>query len=517
MSATISRRALLALAGGTVAGIGSGALYGSALSVGATAAASPSPGIAPDSLFKLDGIALAQRVRDGEVSPRQLVEIAAQRIAALDGDLNAMTTLTNNRALDLAEKIPPRSTFAGVPTVVKDLVDVGGVRRTNGSLMSLTHVPQASVDYIKAMEQSGLNIVGMTNTPEFASLALTDNAAFGPTRNPWNLDHTAGGSSGGSAAAVAAGYVPLAHGTDGGGSNRIPASCCGVLGMKASRYRQVSGESDGGHEFLRTHQCLSRTVRDSAALLAATEDKQNQAGYAPVGRVEGPGKKRLRIAISFENVFGQPAQESVREALDKTAALCQSLGHTVVQVKNPASDEAFFDALEGIMLAKMPGLLALVESLTGRPAEHSGLLTRGTVAMGRYGATLPAGALDRGLAYFANLGRVFAQFYGTYDLWLTPVMPMETPRIGYISHDMPTDLLLQRNRGVLSYTAVANTVGSPAMSVPLFHSPVSGLPIGSMFMAAPGADKTLYELAYELEAAQPWADRWAPHSARYLS
>ena len=507
IAAGISRRKLLAVA---AAGAGTMAL------APAMVRSTPSANMSRY-LLDYDALGLAELVRTGEVTPLALVQAAARRITALDGDLNAMTTLTTERALDLAGRISTDSVFAGVPTVLKDLVDLGGVRRTNGSLMSLANVPEESVDYVKAMETAGLNIMGMTNTPEFASLALTDNAAFGATRNPWNLQYSAGGSSGGSGAAVAAGYVPIAHGTDGGGSNRIPASCCGVLGMKASRYRQVSGEAGGDHQFLRTHQCLSRTVRDSAALLAATEDRNNKAGYEPVGLVSGPGSKRLRIAVSSRNGFGQNSDTGVQEVLDKTVTLCQSLGHSVVETANPVDGTTMFQALEGIMLANMPGLLAMVESLTGRRAEEADLLTPSMVAMGRHGASQPAGAREKGLAYFKQLTSEFAQFYGGYDVWLTPTMPMETPRVGYISHDMPLELLLERNRAVLSYTAVANGVGAPAMSVPLFHSTASGLPVGSMFMAAPGADRTLYELAFELEAAMPWAQRWAPHSAMYVS
>ncbi|NCF20683.1 MAG: amidase, partial [Haliea sp.] len=254
MSASISRRALLTLAGGTIAGLGAGPVLAGASVVEKNAMATA---VTQDlELLRHDGIGLAALVRKGQVTPQLLVQATARRIAALDNDLNAITTLSVDRALNFASSVSSRSTFAGVPTLVKDLVDVGGVRRTNGSLMNLAYVPEESVDYIKAMENAGLGVMGMTNTPEFASLALSDNLAFGATRNPWSLEHTAGGSSGGSAAAVAAGYVPLAHGTDGGGSNRIPASCCGLLGMKPSRYRQLSGEADGGHLFLRTHQCL---------------------------------------------------------------------------------------------------------------------------------------------------------------------------------------------------------------------------------------------------------------------
>ncbi len=473
----------------------------------------PSGKIALD-LMDYDAVGLAELIRSGKISQRKVLEATIARIKALDGSLNAMTTLSFTRALKRVEEISPDTVFAGVPTVLKDLVDMGGVRRTSGSVMSLAYVPKQSVDYVLAMESAGLNIVGITNTPEFAALALTDNQAFGPTRNPWDLGRSAGGSSGGSAVAVAAGYVPLAHGTDGGGSNRIPASCCGVLGMKASRYRQVSGEADGGHEFLRTHQCLSRTVRDSAALLAATENPNNQAGYPPVGHVTGPGTKRLRIAVSAENCFGEQPEATVREALNKTVKLCKSLGHEVVEIKNPLDGKALFQALEAIMLVDMPGLLAKVEALTGKKAEEAGLLTKATVDLGRYGASLSPDAFKKGVVYSRLLTKEFEQFFTGYDMWLTPTIPIEAPKIGYLSHDTPFDLARDRNLRLLSYTALANCTGAPAMSVPLFQSSTTGLPIGSHFMAAPGADKILYELAYELEAAQPWADRWPTHSAK---
>jgi amidase len=498
----ISRRKLLSFAAGTAA-LGP-SMVKAALSVSLSR-----------DLLGYDALGLAQLIRDRQVSPREVLQAAIARIESMDSTLNAMTTLTFDRALEKSARIPRDSVFAGVPTLFKDLVDVGGVRRTSGSKLFLANVPKASVEYVKAVEASGLNMLGMTNTPELASLALTDNPAFGPTLNPWNLEYSAGGSSGGSAAAVAAGYVPLAHGTDGGGSNRIPASCCGVLGMKASRYRMVSGEPDGGHLFLRTHQCLSRSVRDSAALLAATENRQNQAGYAPVGLVTAPGKRRLRIAYSVKNCFGELPDAAVHEVLDRTATLCARLGHEVEEVANPLDGEALFTAVEAIMLVGMPGLLGTVEALTGRPAEEAGLLSPATVAMGRYGARYSREDYDRSIAYCERLALQFGDFFSGQDIWLTPVMPMETPGNGWVGPNSTGDELVVRNRRMLAYTAVANAIGAPAMSVPLFHSPASGLPVGSHFMAAPGADRTLYELAYELEEAQPWAGRWAPISAKH--
>ncbi|MCX2980848.1 amidase [Halieaceae bacterium IMCC14734] len=474
-----------------------------------------SRGDAGDELLAYDATGLAKLVRAGEVSPQELVMATVARIERLDGQLNAISTLLVDRALQRAGDIPVDSLFAGVPTLLKDLVDMAGVRRTSGSRLHLNHVPKESVSYVRALEEAGLNIIGMTNTPEFASLALTDNHAFGPSRNPWNIAHTPGGSSGGSAVAVAAGYVPIAHGTDGGGSNRIPSSCCGVLGMKASRYRMASGEADGQHFFLRTHQSISRTVRDSAALFAATENRQTSNPYPLEGQIAGPGRRRLKIAFSTTSCFGREPVPTVMEALESSARLCEEMGHEIIPVKNPLQGEAFFEALESVMLASMPALLQQVESLTGRRAEDTGLLTPMLIQTARYAAGLPADAADLGMQYLQRLSEQMKNFYSSYNVWLTPTLPIEPPLEGYISPD--SDFMATRgaSRDMLGYTAFANAVGSPAMSVPLAWSSQSGLPIGSHFSAAAGADRTLYELAYELEAARPWRDRWAPYSAKY--
>ena len=169
------------------------------------------------------------------------------------------------------------------------------------------------------------------------------------------------------------------------------------------------------------------------------------------------------------------------------------------------------------MLVSMPGLLAMVEKLSGKPAEEAGLLSPAMVAMGRYGARFTSEDYERGIAYMERLAEEFIGFFASYDVWLTPVMSMETPKIGWVGPNSTGPELIERNRRILAYTAVANGIGAPAMSVPLFHSSGSGLPIGSHFIAAPGADRTLYELAYELEAAQPWAERWAPNSAKFIA
>jgi amidase len=222
-------------------------------------------------LLEFDAVGLSALIRAGELQPAEVLDATMERIELLDGTINAVIDHAFDRARSLLADVEADAPFAGIPTFVKDLIDVEGLRRSEGSRLQMGNVSAASPDYIAQMERAGLVIAGKTNTPEFASLPVTDNEVFGRTLNPWSLDHSPGGSSGGSAAAVAAGYTPIAHGTDGGGSNRIPSSACGVFGMKASRGRQASGELDGSHPVFKTHQAISRTVRDSAALFAVTE------------------------------------------------------------------------------------------------------------------------------------------------------------------------------------------------------------------------------------------------------
>lgn len=468
-------------------------------------------------LLDYDALGLAQLIKKREISAKELCDVTLYRIEKLDGKINAMTRVLSERALNRALLIAKSSLFGGVPTLLKDMIDLAGVPRTNGSKFQLTPTAQKSPDYVKALEAAGLNIVGMTNVPEFASLPTTDNHAFGPCLNPWDLTRTAGASSGGAAAAVAAGYVQIAHGTDGGGSNRLPASCCGLLGMKASRYRMASGELDGSHDLFRTHQSISRSVRDSAALAAVTENLGPDNRYPPMGWVSGPEKRRLTIAASCKNVYGSEPSAAVKAAWEDAVTLCTELGHRIVEVDNSVVGESFFSAYEAISFNAMPQLLAAVEHHTGIPAEESGLLTPMVVSIGRAAAQLPKDAYVKGLSYIKTLQAKFDAFYQRYDLWLTPVSIMEAPKIDLFSPNQAYQNMRRRLFEYAGYTPIANMIGAPAMSVPLYWTPDTNLPIGTHFMAKPGNDKLLYQLAYELEAARPWNNRWAPHSAKFLN
>jgi amidase len=223
-----------------------------------------------DELIDEDATGLAVRLRAREFTQAELVETFVRRIEVMNPALNFMTNSAFDRARSKADTIPLDAPFAGVPILMKDMIDIAGLPRTDGSRFMLKNFPKKSVQYVEAVEEAGFNILGQTNVPELASFVITNNDVFGATRNPWNPDYSVFSSSGGSAVAVACGVVPMAHGTDGAGSNRLPPSATGIFGMKPSRRRMRSGEADGGHDIAKTNQMLSRTIRDSALAFSLT-------------------------------------------------------------------------------------------------------------------------------------------------------------------------------------------------------------------------------------------------------
>lgn len=467
-----------------------------------------------DAFIDHDALGLAHLVRTRELSQAELVEIVIQRIEVLDPVLNFMTTRAFERARAQAGTIAIDSRFAGVPILMKDMIDVGGIRRTDGSRLFAERVPEKNVAYVDGIEAAGLNILGMTNVPEFANGAVTSNDLFGATHNPWDLAYSTFTSSGGSAAAVGAGVVPMAHGTDGAGSCRLPASATGVLGMKPSQYRMRSGESNGGHDRAKTNQVLSRTVRDSAALFDLTEDKSSRLG-PPIGFVEGPSKRRLRVGLVLDTPGLVEIEPEVLEAQKNAAMLFASLGHRVAEAEFPADSEAFFEGYSAFAAGKLAGLKSVVEAASGKPLLDSGLLSRFVATFVAHAATVSPEKVISGQAYLETLPAAFERVFVDHDVLLTPVSPVTGVRLDETG---PNDLYsVERARftiGRLKFTGPVNFGGNPAMSVPLGHGRVTGLPIGTHVIAARGNDKLLYELAYELEEARPWKDRWAPYSVK---
>jgi len=470
-----------------------------------------------DDLVEFDALGLAQLIKKKEISAGELLEVVIRRIEAVEPIINAISTQTFERARANADKISTDSTFAGVPILIKDMIDVGGVRRTDGSRLLLTNVPQKNVAYINGVEASGMNIVGMTNVPEFAQLGIvTNNSAFGKSRNPWDLSKSTLGSSGGAAAAVAAGILPLVHGTDGGGSNRLPASANGVFGMKPSLERMLSGEANGGHSQLKTNQAISRTVRDSAALFNETEDKSGKI-FKPVGLVEGPNKRRLRIGFAGNMKGGLKSEAGVMRAMESSTKLLQDLGHEVVLVEMPIDFEEFFKNFNGAFLRRFGVFSDMATGFSGRSAADSGLLDPWTASLIGYGASISEDEERRGLAYLAKVPGMFEALFEKVDILMSPVMPVVSVGSDELRpvdkvNDSHLEFLQQR----MQFTASSNVAGIPAMSVPLHWERSSGLPVGTMFQSAIGNDRMLYELAFELEEARPWRSKWAPYSVKHI-
>lgn len=468
----------------------------------------PSPraqAIVEDELARLDALGQAEQVRLGEVTSRELVERTIARIEALDPPINAVVTRVFERALAEADGELPDGPFRGVPFLLKDLNDLAGVRTTMGSRLFADYVPTRSSPHTLKTLEGGMVILGKTNTPEFGLVATTESELLGPCRNPWNLEHSTGGSSGGAAAAVAAGMLPMAQASDGGGSIRVPASCCGVFGLKPSRGRNAKAGSKRALDISVRH-VVSRTVRDSAAFLALTERKDAGAPNKPTGYVTEASSRRLRVAFHTPNAYGVEAHPDVKAAVESTAALCSNLGHQVEQVSPNYRGLEFRDHFQNLWFS---GPEALVRSAIAQGLEPEAVLEPVTLGMAEQFRAQPAGSTEKAVAFFAAYQREMAAFFEVYDVVLSPVLRTPPILLGTQAGTLGFEEVYESLFDYVSYTPVWNASGNPAMSVPLTWSP-AGLPIGSQFAARLGAEGTLLALAYELEAARPWRERVAP-------
>lgn len=490
-----------------VAALSRRAFLGGALMAG-TAMAVGRPTLADavhDELALLDGLGSAQLVRSKRVSALELVDAAIRRIERLEPEINALISESFERARARARGPVGNGAFAGVPYLLKDLLDYPGVRMTAGSRMLAANVPDWRSDYVAATEAAGLIVLGKSATPEFGLLATTEPLLNGPTRNPWNPNYSPGGSSGGAAAAVAARMVPFAHASDGGGSIRIPASACGVFGLKPTRGRQVSARRAQAGADLALEHCVSRSVRDSAMLLSLTERRDSQAPFPPVGFVSGPDKRRLKIGFTTVNYYGRDAEPSVKRAIEQAAKLCEDLGHHVFEARWPFDGAEFIDQFMVLWSAAAAGVVAGYKERTGRDPDDS-VLEPWTLAVAAEYAARPKDALSQALAYLERTTQAYDSYFADYDAFLSPVLRRPSVLIGEQSPTQPYAKLREELIDWGSYTPMQNLAGVPAMSVPLGVSD-EGVPIGSQFTGRRGSEAMLLALAYELERAQPWSDR----------
>ncbi|WP_043406629.1 amidase [Archangium violaceum] len=460
------------------------------------------------SLARLDGVALAELCARGELSPAESLDACMARIDALNPLLRAVVTVAQE------QPGPARpGPFSGVPFLVKDSTPWPGLRWSMGSRLFAANTAQQQTPYGRRLAESGLVCAGKSATAEFGLLFSTETLLEGVTHNPWDLSRSATGSSGGSAVAVAAGLVPLAHANDGGGSLRVPASACGLFGFKPSRGRTVPAGL-GGSDFgdMTSDHCISRSVRDSALFLSITEDRSSGT---PVGFVREPLSRPLRIATWTRTVMGTEPEPPVRRAYDEAVALLTGLGHSVEPIVPPGFDSP--ELGEAFLLVAGAAVAGIVESVDQRrdlPVQrdelepYSWALADAFLARG-------ADALPRARAAFARAVHAYNEATRGYDVVLTPTLATTPWPLGHLSPVLGREELARRTARAIGYTPLHNIAGCPAMSVPL-HFPEDGLPIGTHFAAAPGADALLLGLAYQLEQARPWKDRWPPYSIPVL-
>jgi amidase len=459
--------------------------------------------LAKDAFSGIDAVGQAALVRAKKVTSLELVDAAIARIQSGNPKINAVVAEYFDKARQQAKTSLPASPLSGMPYLIKDLNDIKGEVATSGSRLMAKHIGTENNLMAQKAIDAGMIVVGKTNTPEFGLMASTESMLLGACHNPWNPDYSTGGSSGGAAAAVSSGMLPVAHASDGGGSIRIPASCCGVFGLKPSRGRMNFGEKEKMPGDIAVENCISRSVRDSAMVFSLSEDNSIHARFKPTGFVSAPSKTRLKIAFSTLGSNGKEPHEDVKASVQATAKLCRGLGHEIIEVKNPVGGQEFIDDFLIAWASGPAQLVQLAISLKLKPEE---VLEPWTIGLADFFAKQPKDAMAKSLAYFKTVEAVMDTFMAQYDAWLTPVLSSTPPKLGEQAPTVPFDTLYERITRYVAYTPVHNVAGTPAMSVPLGWGK-NGLPIGSQFAAAKGNEGLLYGLAYELENAQPWAGK----------
>jgi amidase len=460
----------------------------------------------------------ADLVRRGEVTARELVEASLEAIERLNGEINAVVTLAADRALAEADSVQPgdERPLAGVPVLVKDLlVLTEGIRTTMGMAAMEDWTPSADSAYVRRLRGAGAIIVGKTNTPEMGILPVTEPHRFGPTRNPWDTSRTCGGSSGGSAAAIASGMVSLAHGNDGGGSIRIPASCCGLVGLKPSRGRiSLAPEYTEAVAGFAVDGVLSRTVQDTALALDVLSGYEPGDPYwasppsAPFAEAPGLDPGRLRVGFTTATTNRAPVDPECERAVSEAVELLESLGHEVEEAMPEAwDDQGYVENFIKVWMAVTEDEIHTYERLKGSPIDRAELepLTRQMAEIaGSISATDYLTALD----YLRRMVRRIVAFWNRYDILVTPTLAKPPIEIGALepAEGEPPVQMLANSASWVTYTPTFNVSGQPAVSLPI-HVSEDGLPVGVQFVGPPEGEELLLSLSAQLEEAAPWADR----------
>jgi len=473
-----------------------------------------------ETIARLDAIAQAALVRTGQVGPGDLVEVAVARIEEFDGELNAVVTTTFDRARAAVAAGLPDGPFTGVPYLLKDLAsEAAGVRFCEGSRFLRDNVSAVDSENVVRLRDAGLVLLGKTNTPEFGMRPTAEPVLFGPTRNPWDRSRTTGGSSGGSAAAVAAGLVPVAHANDAGGSIRIPASACGLFGLKPTRARNplgpLYGDAFGGWA---AEHVLTRSVRDSAAVLDVTRGPMPGDPYAvpeperPYADEVGRPPGRLRVAWTATPAEGRPLHPECRAALERTLTLLEDLGHDLVERDLVELTPRVGEAIGTVYGAATTWVLEYWSRLLGREPDPDEL-DPFTWALVEHGCRVTAGQYLLAVTDLQAFSRQVAAVFADVDVWVSPTLAQPPLPLGLMvaTADDPWHGNAESADMLGFPLVVANITGNPAMSLPL-HWSADGLPVGVHVLAPFAREDVLFRLAGQLEEAAPWAGRWPPYS-----
>jgi amidase len=461
-----------------------------------------------DPLHFLDATEQAKMIRSGQISALEMVMSAIERIELLNPDLNAVVTKSFEQAIDIAKLNPKGGPFSGVPYLVKDLLDQKGVRTTSGSRMFANRIANRNSSNVQAAFDMGLISLGKTNTPEFGLTGTTESLLLGTAKNPWNVLHNTGGSSGGSAAAVASGMVAIASASDGGGSIRVPASCCGIVGLKPSLYRTIDDAQPNRPIDLSVRFVHTRSVRDSATALYHMQQTDPSGKLPKIPMQILPNRQRLRIALLTTNMLGKEADSDVKNSIENTAALCEELGHQIEIIDPFIDGERFIDSFITMWAHGARTVIRVAEENFGRTdTVLNQLLEPWTLGLGQWFDRLPENHVEKALKRLKEDALKTKKIFNNYDVMLSPVVQTTAPKNGLMAPDIPYDQLLERSVNFITFTPLANVTGDPAMSLPLGWSS-NGLPIGSHFHSSLGTEQLLLELALQLEEARPWKDKW---------
>jgi len=467
----------------------------------------------------LDATGMAKLIRKKEIQPRELLEITIEKIEKINPQLNAVVTPMYDEARQALREPLSGAPFAGVPFLVKDLVaSCRGVRMTFGTKNMKDFIADHDSELVSRYKKAGFIILGKTNTPELGITPVTESKLLGPCRNPWDLNRTSGGSSGGSAAAVAAGIVPAAHGNDGGGSIRIPASCCGLFGLKPTRGRNsLAPDAGDAMSGLVAEHVLTRSVRDCAAILDVTSGYVIGDPYCapeparPYLKEIGKNPGHLRIAYISQTLTGEKIDDDCVKALLDAAALCNDLGHELVE-KGPTIDgKVLGRAFNVVWAANCASTIDAITNIIGKkPASED--YEPLTWALYEQGKRFTSGDYLTAVQTLQKISRDVAQFFVDYDIFMTPTLGEPPVELG--TFDAPVDDPLRgwrRSAKFVPFTPLCNATGQPAMSVPLSWNEEE-LPIGIHFIGRFGDEATLFRLASQLEEARPWQQRRPPIS-----